>query len=117
MEIEIITTKKKLTKSILRQMWSVGYNDFEKAIPLGYIRNIYRDCGLHILCKIDNEYSLLNALWEHRGKKSHRQYAGYNLTTMRGEFQKGLKVEIIDDWFEKYNALVKKGKELGQIFI
>lgn len=118
MEIEIITTKKKLTKSILRQMYRLSYSDFSKAKSLGFIRCVFRPDDFYILCKIDKNYYLLDGLHEMRGKVNY-YYAGYNYGygRKRCECIKRLNPEIATDWFKKYNTLVQKGKELGQIFI
>lgn len=113
MEIEIITTKKKLTKSILKQMKGLERLQFPVAEPLGYIRGIFKLNTCHILCKTSyGSYALLNALWERRG-----DYAGYNLPGTRGEYVKRIKASEIDSWFKDYNALVKKGMRLGQIYV
>ena len=113
MEIEILTTKKKLTKSILKQMPSLERLQFPVATPLGYIRCVFRQGTKHVLCRTSyGTYALLNALWERRGR-----YAGYNLPGQRGEYIKRIPAEEIDEWFKDYNALVKKADMIGQIYI
>ena len=113
MEIEVLTMKKKLTKSILKQMPSLERLQFKAATPLGYIRCIYKQDTKHILCRTSyGTYALLNALWERRGN-----YAGYNLPGQRGEYIKRISTEEINSWFEDYNDLVKKANLIGQIYI
>jgi hypothetical protein len=113
MEIELLTTKKKLTKSILKQMPSLDRLQFSVATPLGYIRCIYQQGTKHILCRTSyGTYALLNALWERRGN-----YAGYNILSKRGEYIKRIPAEDIDKWFEEYNDLVRRADSIGQIYI
>lgn len=117
MNIEITTTTKKLTKSLLRQMPLLSYLLFNKATPLGYIRNLNKFCNLYILCEVgilNIDYFLLNALWERRGT-----YGGYNISGHRGEFQMKFQNESnisIDQWFEEYDELVGRGKLMQQIY-
>ena len=112
MKIELITTKKKLSKSIISQMGILGYSNFENAVPLGFLLNTPKRGDYYILTKVDDRYLLLNARWEKRGT-----YAGYNKPGHRGEFIKRISPEKIDDWFDKYNKLVELGKEKGQVYI
>lgn len=113
MEIEILTTKRKLTKSILKQMPALERLQFKVATPLGYIHCIYRQGTKHILCRTSyGTYALLNSLWKRRG-----DYAGYNLPGQKGEFIKRIPSSEIEEWFEDYNALVKKANTIGQIYI
>ncbi len=108
MKIEIKTTEKKLTQSIVNQMRRLRYEYFDEAEVLGFL--ILKGGGKKALCYANKDYYLLDMFWERRG-----HYAGYN--TRRGEMQIKLSPDIIDDWFEKYNKLVKQAEEEGHIYI
>lgn len=112
MKIELITTKKKLTAAIIKQMSQLSYSEFGEAVPLGYIFNIPKPGDYSILIQIGDAYRRLDARWERRGT-----YAGYNPPGKLGEFIKRIDPENIDGWFEKYDKLVQSGKERGQIYI
>ncbi len=59
MEIELLTTKKKLTKNILNQMYISSFEDMKKGNILGIILNSRKNHSKVILIERDNEYSLL----------------------------------------------------------
>ena len=58
MEIEIITTKKKITKAIINQFLNYRLSTFENIICLGYLTNISKVSNKYLLLKntITNEY-------------------------------------------------------------
>ena len=61
MEIKIITTKRKLTKSIVNQMPFRVFNDFDSFEIIGLLRNIRNKIPTVILCKhSDKGYFLTN---------------------------------------------------------
>jgi hypothetical protein len=112
-DIELLTTKKKLTKNILKQMPTLERLQFPVATPLGYIRCIFKQGTKHVLCRTSyGTYALLNALWEKRGN-----YAGYNIPGVRGEYIKRIPPSEIDDWFKDYNNLVRAADMIGQIYV
>lgn len=110
MKIKIITTEKKLTLNILKQMFELSYKNFDNVEVLGFVTIESKTSYRNALCYKDNEYYLLNMHWERRG-----HYAGYN--GKRCEYQKKLDKEIIDDWFEKYNKLINEAKKKGHIYV
>ncbi len=113
MEIEIITTKKKLTKSIIKQIPGLPDSLFEEVKILGYLRvDCFRNMTRFALCKGVKDYYLLNMHWEKRG-----HYAGYNLPGRAGERQKRFTSVNIDVWMEKYNKLKTAAEEKGHIYI
>lgn len=113
MEIEIQTTKKKLSVSILKQMFELSYEEFDKAEVLGFVTVGRKSTNKSALCKVEgDDYYLLNMLWERRDN-----YVGYNFSGFRGEYQKKFKGDIIDDWVIKYECLVRVAKDKGHIYI
>ncbi len=112
MDIEIITTRKKLSLSFLKQMFQLSYEDFDSVEVLGFVTVGRKNTNQSALCCTD-DYYLLNMLWEKRGN-----YIGYNFPGFRGEYQKKFKDEIkIDEWFEKYTKIVLEAKLKGHIYI
>ncbi len=61
MKIEILTTKKKLTKSIISQMTLVKMPDIEEKYKiLGKLQNCRKNYSRVILVEKDEKYSLIN---------------------------------------------------------
>ncbi len=65
MEIEILTTKKKLTKSLLKQMHELGIGELKDGVEvLGYINNIDKVYPRVFLIKTrNNEYRIAHYFW------------------------------------------------------
>lgn len=78
MDIKIITTKKKLTKSLARQMFHLSPSLMKFAKGLGYI-NLGGKIGKRLLCQYGDDYYLINPKWELRGMcESCKPYWGYS---------------------------------------
>lgn len=60
MKINIITTEKKLTKSIINQMSLSNDLDVQYGTPLGYILNIRKNIYKAVLISYDNNYSIIS---------------------------------------------------------
>ncbi len=64
MEIEIVTTKKKISQSIIKQMARISYEEMEGAECLGYVLNIVKDTYKAYIIKLANgEYRMLEYAW------------------------------------------------------
>lgn len=64
MEIEIVTTKKKLTASIIKQFARISYEELEGAECLGYVLNILKNVYKTYIIKLANgEYRMLEYSW------------------------------------------------------
>lgn len=64
MEIEIVTTKKKISQSIIKQMARISYEEMEGAECLGYVLNIVKDTYKAFIIKLANgEYRMLEYSW------------------------------------------------------
>ena len=64
MEIEIVTTKKKLSASIIKQFARISYEELEGAECLGYVLNILKDVYKTYIIKLANgEYRMLEYSW------------------------------------------------------
>ena len=78
MKIKIITTEKKLSIAILKQMYELSYSKFDTCEVLGFVSVGRKTTNKIALCKHGDDYYTLNLLWERRG-----DYAGYNLSGRR----------------------------------
>lgn len=106
MEIEIITTKKKLSKSIINQMPVITPKELEGIEFLGYLRNCRKGYSNVVLCKHNGVYCLINsyAHFHECGKYIwHYRLSGTECTK-----EQGLK-------FDKDFKKIKEG--LKQIYI
>jgi len=92
MEIEILTTKKKLSVSFIKQLPFIYPKNLENISFLGGLRNIRSKDSYYILCQNNEtkEYFLLSL--------------GYNIENK----------EEREIWFAKYDQIIK---ETPQIFV
>ena len=110
MHIEIITAKKKLTKSILKQMEELPYPLFEQARVLGWIRCVYRQGDKYLLCKAENNYYIINSSWSVCDR-------GACHFTSKGTMSKSINDLVKEDWFKQYDKLLEDMKNTEQIYI
>jgi hypothetical protein len=97
MEIELITTKKKLTKSIINQMPLANNIDvLNDGVVVGFLLNVRKGCVKVILIKHNNEFYIL---------LSHYR---------KGSF-KFFSEDRRDAWWKIYQARLKE--DCPQIFI
>jgi len=71
MEIEVLTTKKKLTKSLLKQMQKPSFEEMINATCLGFITANFNQWSRNLLLKLNNvnEYRIIGTIWwEHDNK-------------------------------------------------
>ena len=65
MEIEIVTTKKKLTKSIVNQMLELKFKELDNATVLGFVINVSPTKGKVLILEIDRfEYRIAYCNWK-----------------------------------------------------
>jgi hypothetical protein len=61
MEIEIITTKKKLSKSLINQMRFASVRELQLGTGLGYLINIKKNIHKLVLIKYEGEFFIIPA--------------------------------------------------------
>lgn len=66
MEIEIVTTKKKLTKSLINQMKSASVNALQHGEVLGYMVDIVKGSYKAVLIGHMDEYFTISTVWNKR---------------------------------------------------
>ena len=96
MEIEIITTKKKLSKSIVNQMHHASLDALKNGKPLGFVINVVKNCHKAILICHENEYYWIPA-----------NYTKNDLSVSRriGKWFSSIRFESTDncgDWWTAY---------------
>lgn len=109
MDIEIVTTKKKLTKLIVSQFKKCSNSDFILGEHLGLLRNCRKDLPLCLLIKDKKgNYSVASAeMW---ASKNEDNFVYVNLKThfkFKGKEER-------DEWIKIYNSIISNAK---QIFI
>jgi len=78
MEIEIITTKKKLSKSIINQMPAANKFELKNGIVLGYVLGIVKDSFKTGIILFDNEYYVFALNWKCGEKTVYRKVGRYS---------------------------------------
>ena len=118
MEIEIVTTKKKISKSLINQMPIATIGDMEFCLShgdpihshyiLGLLIGCRKDCREAILIKKINDYAIIKvAPWL---KSLNDDCVWYKAGS--ASVQKKFKTrEMRDRWFELYEKCVKIGRK------
>lgn len=110
MEIEIVTTKKKLSASIIKQMARISYEEMEGAECLGYVLNIVKDTYKAYIIKLANgEYRMLEYSWYHM-VDSTKVYKRYKKGTAKIDLGDTIKPQ-------RYMSFLKDCDKTSQIFI
>lgn len=111
MEIEIIMTKKKLTKAIINQMPFRVFNDFESFKIIGLLRNVRNKIPKVILCKhIEKGYFLLNTefwIFDDDRHLDEVWFNGRSVVSFENEKKRNM-------WWNKYQ---KARDETDQLYI
>ena len=115
MEIEILTTQKKLTKSIISQMLYADYAVMKYGEAIGYIINAMKGSHKIALFKHGNEYYYIDLNWT-KGESVdppmiYRKVGGGFSTSKKFNTQ-----EEKDQWWKVYED-VKKEIEKKHIYI
>jgi hypothetical protein len=113
MEIEILTTKKKLSASIIKQLPILKYKSFGNIKPIGGLRNVLIKDSYFILCQdlSDNTYFLMHTTYyilnnreEHLNKVYCGNAVGYSFDNQQKR----------DEWYSEYKKIIK---DTPQLFI
>ena len=117
MKIEIMTTKRKLTKNILNQIPSATLEDMKTGTLLGFILNSRENHYKVILIKNNSKYSVLPIhIWKKIDwDSSVHKNCIYRYEPKRSVYKKFESKEKRDEWFEVYRKI--KILPLEQIYI
>ena len=109
MEIEIMTTKKKLTKSIVTQMCRASTTILKCGEPLGFIANIVKHCPKAILIKHGDNYYTFPANYRKIEGSVYRN-VGRRLEHLNFNTPKQCNL-----WWDRYQKVIKLAS--NQIYI
>ena len=115
MDIEIITTRKKLTKSLLNQMRRASTQEMTSGISLGFILNSFKGIPKLYLIAYEGNYFILPANYS-RYTASVTRVAGF--TKKLGNVRETIKFESTEkctDWWAAYQRIL--GTTTNQIYI
>ena len=109
MGIEIITTKKKLTKSIANQMRHATLEVLKDGEPLGFVIGVVKSNYKAIIIRYNSDYYVISA-----------NYTKGNISVYRkiGRWSSSIKFETneaCDIWWEAYQIV--REKAVNQIYI
>ena len=109
MEIEIVTTKKKLTKAIVNQMLESSTTELKFGSALGYFIEIRKECYKAILIKHGDKFSIIPGNYEKRGRTVWRKRGKWRATR---NFDS---IEERDLWWEIYRKRFAEASQ--QIYV
>ena len=109
MEVEIVTTKKKLTKAIVNQMRRPSLETMKNGDVLGYLIGVVKNVPWAILIHNNGEYFILESGWK-KGETS--VYRSIGKWTQSKRFES---VAMCDDWWDTFKTVSEKAKD--QIYI
>ena len=109
MELELQTTKKKITKSIINQMIIASLFVLKNGIPLGYVVNVRNGMSKAIIIKHDINYYILSATFRKLRQSVYYKKGKWSVTT---SFKSDKDCDI---WWEYYSKILKKTN--NQIYI
>lgn len=112
MKIEIVTTKKKLTKAIVNQMRRPSLETMKNGDVLGYMIGIVRNAPRAFLIHNNGEYFVLESNWK-KGKVSVYRSVG----TTRSQTKQFGSPERCDEWWSAFEVICKKVEDKPQIYI
>jgi len=109
MKIEIITTKKKLTKSILSQMKTADLFELKNGTVLGYVLNSIKNKYKAILIECNDNYYTISASYKKCEISVYRMVGKWSHT------RKFTSTESCNEFWKYYQEVLNKAKE--QIYI
>ena len=109
MEIEIVTTKKKLTKSLINQMRHAPINVLKHGMVLGFVIGVIKDNYKAIIIQHEGDYYTISAYYT-KGDISVSRKIGRWFQSIKFE-----SAADCDDWWAAY--LIVKEKAVEQIYI
>ena len=114
MEIQIITTKKKLTKSLINQMRLAPDEVVKNGTPLGYLVNIVKNQNKSLLILHDKCYYILPTNWT-KGEHADNNRGVYRTAGPWSQTKKFKDAAACDAWWFSYRKLLAQADT--QIYI
>jgi hypothetical protein len=108
MEIEIITTKKKLTKGLIAQMKRASLSHIKNGESLGYVINCVKGSYKTVLIKYLSDYYILETSWEKGTLSVYRKV---------GKWSQSIKFDSESDCDEWWGAFQPAIKTVTHIYI
>lgn len=109
MEIELTTSKKRLTKSIVNQMKSASSMALKHGKTIGYVINIKKNAYKATIVKYDDEYFIISNDYVKDEITVHRRIGSARL------FRRFKTGDECDEWWENYQQRIKEATT--QIYI
>ncbi len=109
MEIEIITTKKKLTRSIVNQMFRASNKIIMCGEPVGFIVNVVKNTPKAILIQHGGNYYIMSSNYEKASQRVYR-YSGKRIRERTFDTP-----EQCNLWWDRYQKVLKLAS--NQIYI
>ncbi|MDD5065392.1 MAG: hypothetical protein PHQ35_11615 [Phycisphaerae bacterium] len=111
MEIEIRTTKKKLSFSLISQMRDATEYDLKEGIVLGFV---LKNGEKTMLIKVNNNYAKIQMLdW----RKWNDKHICAPLGMLKGEAVKRISDGDVSSWVSAYNFAASKIQVTDQIYL
>ena len=110
MEVELLTTKKKLTKSLISQFRLTNLNILKNGEVLGFVINIVKDSYRTVLIKYENDIYREHMSWlDGKGDYVYRSFGKWSQKKIfKDKEEKAI-------WWEVYCEVLKKAK--NQIYV
>lgn len=109
MKIEIHTTVKKLSKSIINQMKTPTVLAMLEGETFGYMIKVKKDSYKSILVKYSDEYFVIDSSWRKGESSVYRRVGKWS---RKRDFDT---LEKCDEWWSAYQRIIKEAKT--QIYI
>lgn len=107
MEIEIVTTKKKLSKSMLNQMDTVPMSAMQQpgsVYVLGYVLNVVKNQNKTYLVSWNDDYYIIADNWQISSLKVYRKLPKHFVQEIRFDDEYKL-----NRWWKSYQIIKDKG--------
>ena len=109
MIIELLTTKRKLTKSIISQLRQAPLEVLISGHPLGFVIGVKKNCYKIIIIQFDKDYYYIEYNWK-LGEKSITRILRRGTQTVQFETE-----QRTNHWWDNYQRILKLAQK--QIYI
>lgn len=109
MEIKLLTTRKKLTRSVLNQMRRATLTVLIKGEAIGFLNNVVKNTPRAILIRHEKDYYIISANYQ-KGDTSIYRRVGRATETITFKSTQGC-----DIWWEDYQHMIHS--TISQIYI
>lgn len=120
-EIQIVTTKKKLSKSLLQQIKTASIDNFKSLKALGHLSNIDNERGYICLFELEKngvkEYRILRSNWSDvKFSEETNKHYSTRCVNAKVTSQLTMSAELAKEWEAHYKNLIAAAKQT-QIFL